>query len=372
MPLLVCVEDVGWWRGRDGSAHNRPFRTGMPRNHVPEDYAALADLGKALDMKILAGMVLCEWDRQNLLQNLPSATWMGRNWSVPFTDPDVMERAASIVRQSKSFVELAVHGLGHEFWDQGKMQRAEFHRADGSMRDPDEIHRHLSFYFQILEACDFNQTPWIFIPPALKHSFGRSGHGFQSILQEFGIRAVSLRFSRARLYAPPQTATLAWEDDVLLVERGKSEIPWHRAAAEPDFNFDRPVLALHWANILHPDPGRNRLVIDRWARYLTTGCAEKGMFPAADALSCFTQYCHYALSAITWKDEGYVMDVAWMDQVPVIFSDHPFCLKADGVGQAGLDISGAVLQTGSRAVEQGFLKLKVSPGIRQVRIRPRP
>nr|NJM03197.1 hypothetical protein [Desulfobacula sp.] len=78
MPLLVSIDDVGWWKGANGSGVNQPFRTGMPRDHVPEDYLALADLGRRLDMRLLAGFVLCEWDRGHILRNLPSSTWMGK------------------------------------------------------------------------------------------------------------------------------------------------------------------------------------------------------------------------------------------------------------------------------------------------------
>ncbi len=35
MPLLVTIDDTGWWLGQDGSAKGQPFRTGMPRVHAP-------------------------------------------------------------------------------------------------------------------------------------------------------------------------------------------------------------------------------------------------------------------------------------------------------------------------------------------------
>ncbi len=76
MPLLVTIDDTGWWLGQDGSAKGQPFRTGMPRVHGPGDYTALIALGRSLDMKIPAGFVLCEWDRTQLLREVPSATWM--------------------------------------------------------------------------------------------------------------------------------------------------------------------------------------------------------------------------------------------------------------------------------------------------------
>lgn len=42
MPLFVVLEDVGWRQGRDGSAGQEPYRTGMARRHCLADYEALA------------------------------------------------------------------------------------------------------------------------------------------------------------------------------------------------------------------------------------------------------------------------------------------------------------------------------------------
>ena len=80
MPIQVVIDDVGWWSGHDGSKNQEPYRTGILRNHVPADYSAIVKLGKALNIRPQAAMVLCEWDKENILRELPTATWMGKNW----------------------------------------------------------------------------------------------------------------------------------------------------------------------------------------------------------------------------------------------------------------------------------------------------
>ena len=371
MPFLISIEDVGWWKGTDGSALNQPFRTGMPRDHVPEDYLALAEFGRMMDMRVLAGFVLGEWDRGHILRQLPSSTWMGKNWTAPSVDLDQKIKAAEIIKNAENHIELALHGLGHEFWDQGVMQRSEFHDAGCKMRDPDEIRKHLSFFFKIMDQYGFGSRPKTFIPPALKHSFGDPDKGIQKILAEFGIESVTLMFSKARLYSRPQAGKAGWENDVLLVDRGESEIPWNRAAAEPEFKFDRPVMALHWANILHPDPGKNLRVIQKWADYLKTGCTKRGMLPVRDSNACFTQYCHYLMSDIKKADDGFSLDIRWMDKVPARLSGHPIYLKAEMPQGTGLDIFGAEPQPCLRPAEKPFLKLAVSGRERRIFIRPR-
>lgn len=371
MPLLVSIDDVGWWNGTDGSGVNQPFRTGMPRDHVPEDYLALADLGRLLDMRLLAGFVLCEWDGNHILRSLPSSTWMGKNWTGPGVDFEQKSKAAEIIKNAENHIEFGLHGLGHEFWDRGVMQRSEFHDAGCRMRDPDEIRNHLSFFFKIMDQYGFGPRPKTFIPPALKHSFGDPDQGIQKILAEFGIESVTLMFSKARLYSSPQAGKMAWENNVLLVDRGESEIPWNRVAAEPEFKFDRPVMALHWANLLHPDPRQNLPVIQQWADYIKTGSTKRGMLLVRDSGSCFTQYGHYLMSEIKRTNDGFSIDLGWMDKVPPRLAKNPVYLKLDMPRGMGLDIYGAEPQPCLRPAEHPFLKLAVSGQSRRIIIRPR-
>src|SRR5687767_12494907 len=79
-PIQIVMDDVGWWSGENGSARHEPYRTGIARNHVPADYQAIISLGRQLNMKPQAAMILCEWDKDNILRQVPSSTWMGGAW----------------------------------------------------------------------------------------------------------------------------------------------------------------------------------------------------------------------------------------------------------------------------------------------------
>jgi hypothetical protein len=107
MAIQVVIDDVGWWCSEDGSARGEPFRTSCPRNHVPADYRAIIELGRRLNMHPQAAMVLCEWDRTNLLRKLPSSTWMGdawdnARWQGPWREsPLVRSNAANALRRPR-------------------------------------------------------------------------------------------------------------------------------------------------------------------------------------------------------------------------------------------------------------------------------
>ena len=197
MPIFLVVEDVGWWQGTDGSAYNEPYRNGFTRRHCLEDYRALVRLAKRLKMRIALGMVLGEWDRRNLLKDVAGATWMGDSWDNRINQGPWLDEAALFLRENQNWLETACHGLCHEFWQDGRMERSEFHDPIGRMRPPDIIKSHLDAFAKLLEEYNLPGFPRIFLPPALLHSFGSGQDSMQAILHDYGIRYVITRFSRA-------------------------------------------------------------------------------------------------------------------------------------------------------------------------------
>jgi hypothetical protein len=341
MPLQVIVDDVGWWSGKDGSRINQPYRTGMSRDHVPEDYAALAEFGRKLHTKIMAGLVLCEWDKVNLLRKLPSSTWMGTQWSMAGHREDEKEKAAWIIRNARENIEIGLHGIGHEFWKNKKMQRAEFHNRQCEMRERDIIRKHLEYFFKLMEQYDLASRLSCFIPPAMKHSFGNGDEGFQKLLYEVGISYVATHFKKARLYSKPIHPKVTWECGVMLVDRGKHAPVWNDTNCDPVFSFDGPILPLHWPNILHHDPEKNSMVVDRWVKFIKTGAEKKGCVLSRNFRSCVTQFSYKMFSKIDKINNGYIVDLSWKKHIPLNLLEDVFFLKVEKPSEMGLKIFGA-------------------------------
>lgn len=362
MPLQVVVDDVGWWSGRDGSTFNQPFRTAMGRDHLPQDYGALVRLGKKLAMKILAGFVLCEWDRQGLLKHLPSATWMGRDWWVDWVNPEHLEQAGGIIKQAGPHMEIALHGVGHEFWTGPAMHRAEFHDQCSRMRAPDEIRRHLEFFFRIMDQHGLSPRPTTFIPPAMKHSFGNGDKGFQKLLREAGIRQVTACFQKARQLGAPRYPTVTWESGVTILDRGKGDVPWNAIASRPRFGFDRPLLVLHWANILHRDPDRNPWVVDAWVDFIQKGAQKHGVLLTTDTDACFTQYLYRVCSKISRTHNEFCIDLSWRHTLPCNALNGPLALRVNHPGSVAVRVAGARVT----AVGEGGCCSGAMPGLSSV------
>lgn len=310
MPLLVVVEDVGWWQGRDGSAVNEPYRTGMNRDHCLEDYRALLLLARHLRMRVQISMVLCEWDRSDGLRHVPTATWMGREWRNPCRRRETLDEAADFLRTAGNHLEIGLHGVGHEFWQDGRMERTEFHDPGGIMRPPGLVRQHLDAFAAIMDENGLGPFPRSFVPPALHHSFGNGDQSMQAILHEYGVRYVTTIFSRARHYTPPLHEKITWESDVLLVERHPALTPWNVQAATPSLPPEGPVASLHWKNLLHADPRRNEEVITRWGAFILACCREFNRMAAPDTAACWSQFAYHSLATIRPRGAGVEIDIA--------------------------------------------------------------
>lgn len=309
-PLYLVIEDVGWWRGEDGSPKGQPFRNRFCRDHCIADYEALCALSERLSMKIGIAMVLCEWDRDGCLGNVPGAIWPGK--------PDVhnsihLMEVAEYLNEHRSQLEIALHGLCHEFWQNGTMLRSEFHDASGAMRSPQLVRAHLDAFATLLNENSLGEFPELFVPPALNHSFGDGPDSMQSILHEYGIRFIITRFARARQFSPPIHHGITWEEGVIILERGEAPVPWSSVAASPPLQLAGPVVALHWGNLLHPDPQKNLDIITAWAdAVLATAHATKAII-ARDAASCVRQCAAHYLGEITVSGNGIHID---LDKLP--------------------------------------------------------
>ena len=309
MPLYLLVEDVGWWRGDDGSARRQPYRNNFCRRHCLADYEALTSLAKTLSMRIGLGMVLGEWDRSDLLRDVIGATWQGPDWCNAENRGPWLDRAAAYLNENRAHLEIALHGLCHEFWRDGVMERSEFHDQNGLMRPADIVRRHLEAYADLLAQNSLGDSPRLFVPPALNHSFGNGKESFQAILVEHGIRYVITRFARARQYAAPQHEMMCWEENVLLLERGESPVSWQAPATTPPGHIPGPVLPLHWGNLLHADPARNGEVVQGWAEAIGRAGNSISTVLARDVADCFRQAAACYLGRISTRQGSVEIDL---------------------------------------------------------------
>ncbi|MDX9895052.1 MAG: hypothetical protein RBS34_06395 [Desulfofustis sp.] len=341
LPLFVVVEDVGWWQGSDDSANNGPYRNSFPRYHCLADYEALVHLSELLSMRLAIAMVIGEWDRTNLLAGVRGATWMGDRWENSTNQGPWLDTAAAYLQSHEDHLELAVHGLCHEYWQNGRLCRSEFHDQSGMMRPPAIIASHLVAFRSLLQQNGFLRFPRLFVPPALFHSCGNGNDSIQCLLHSFGIEYVTTRFARCRHFSPPIHEKITWECGVTILERGVAPVPWKACAAAPEMIRDQPIVPLHWGNLLHGDPSQNLTVINRWAMLLLSEANGFMRIAAADSADCWCQAAVYYLARLQATPSGVSIDLS--DVPATLLAGQTIALKIKSTYPHTISYSGADL-----------------------------
>ena len=284
-------------------------------------------LAKQLNMRPLIAFVACEWDRYNILRKVPTATWMGTDWDNRHNAGPWLDQAAQTLNDHREHLEIGLHGVGHEYWDQGRRSRTEFHNTRGEMRPWGHIAAHLEAFEEILEQNGLGPLPKAFVPPGLNHSFGNGDRGIHRILNQHGICYVTTDLTKAKMIRPRQHPLMAWEAGVLIIERGIAPVPWHLIAASPQFAFDRPVLSLHWANLLDEDIQRNLDVVQRWIDFLKNRLDPMAQMLSPDTATCWSQFAYRSLSRIRQTGDGMEIDIRALHEIPKKILKKQFFIK---------------------------------------------
>jgi hypothetical protein len=268
LSIQIVIDDVGWWTGKNSSKENGPFRTGIERNHQPLDYEAIAELGKQLGMRPQAAFIISEWDQTDCLKTIPDATHMGKQWSNPWKSSSFLEEAAAIVRNESCYIELVLHGIGHEYWGTGVLDRAEWHDKNGNMRPRENVLEHLRTFAALLKENNLGPFPESFVPTAFHHRFGNTEDGFSEILNQFGVKYMSTPFQVMHKSKQPESEFFGIDGSLITVNRGKDLCKWDMIDPVVSGEIDGPICGMHWPNLLHLNPERNGEVVRRWVELL--------------------------------------------------------------------------------------------------------
>jgi len=326
------MDDVGWWSGEDSHLSNEPFRTGISRNHCVNDYTAIAELAKMTGTRIQAGFVLCEWDRENILRNVPSSTWMGGDWDNSKHQGPWLDEAADVIIKNRPHIEIALHAIGHEYWKHpGPFSRAEWADMDGVMRPASDIVAHTEAFRKIMEQNSLGDFPTSFVPSAFKHCFGAEENGITPILKSYGINFISNPFDATVWEKAPEDPAFGIDGGIPFVNRGRGLISWKVIDASPEgIYWDGPICGLHWPNILNPVPEENSLTVECWADYLNKNYVRsKDRVMAKDSIDCWTQLLCSKKLPISLTDSAAVLDFSKLNAGRYPYLGKTFRIKTD-------------------------------------------
>jgi hypothetical protein len=303
LPIQVVMDDVGWWSGKDGSAYNEPFRTGINRNHVIADYKAIVELGKSLGIRPQAATVLCEWDKNNILRDVPHSNWMGKKWDNSKWVGPWLEEAADVFNNNKEHIELSMHGLAHEWWEGRIMSRAEWANSEtGVMRQEEVVDRHIDAFVGIMHQNGLYEAPKSFIPTNFSHTFGVSkgrAKSMAQMLKKHGFTYINTPYSYGfHNVESVQNDLFGIDSGVLTVNRGEDILDWNIISTMPEGKISGSTCGMHWPNLLHIDPKRNSEIVQGWIKILKSYQEKPDYMLAKNSVYFQKQLVHHAASEI--------------------------------------------------------------------------
>lgn len=330
LPIQVVIDDVGWWSGKDGSLYQEPYRTGINRNHVIADYKAIIDLGKALGIRPQAATVLGEWDRENILRNVPHSTWMGEKWDNSKWVGPWLEETADLISTNQTHYEITVHGLGHEWWTNGKFTRAEWADDKGIMRPKEILEQHLDAYEAIMFQNKLGELPKSFVPNAFKHSFGiTEGNDISlaELLKKRGFTYINTPFESMFNNEAAQYNFFGVDSGIMTVDRGSDIFDWNVIGVKPEGIINGPTCGLHWPNLLHEDPERNSETVQAWVELLAPYDKNQETLLAKNSLLFQKQLAHHIASKIEVKDGSVNMDFSDTLKLGTVLPNNELTVK---------------------------------------------
>ncbi|MEC7771759.1 MAG: hypothetical protein VX798_11285 [Bacteroidota bacterium] len=312
LPIQIVIDDVGWWSGKDGHRLQQPYRTGINRNHVPADYRAIVDLGRKLGVRPQAATILCEWDRENILKDVPTITWMREKWNNRKWVGPWLDEASDIIRNNQDHYELTIHGVGHEYWNGENMTRAEWADSSGTMRPLDQVELHLDCFEKILDQNHLGPFPTSFVPTAFLHGFGMTGNhqiSMAGVLKKRGVNYINTPFSNMFNAKGVQFGSFGIDADVLTVDRGDDVLAWDDIGKRPSGTLTGPTCGLHWPNLLNEDPNRNAEIVDAWVNFLKPYDSNPETLLAKNSALFRTQLIHQVCTKAQIIENKIVLDL---------------------------------------------------------------
>jgi len=209
---------------------------------------------------------------------------------------DEAAAVAAMFNDNPSYIEPTLHAVGHEYWTNGQMSRAEWYDRQGFMRD--DTQRHLDAFLGIYSDAGFRQPLESYIPAAFLHRFGDDGKGLAGILKQAGIRHISTPYKTMFHSRPTEYPLFGVEDGLMTVDRGHDLAPWHAIGPSPSGHVAGPICGLHWPNLLHQDPSRSAEVVDRWVNLLTPYDSMPDRTLSGNTRDCWTQLAHHSTVSV--------------------------------------------------------------------------
>jgi hypothetical protein len=293
-----------------------------------------------------------EWDTQNILRKVPHSTWMGEKWDNSQWVGPWLKEASDLINANPEHFEITVHGLGHEWWDDGKFTRAEWADDEGIMRPKEILEQHLDAYAEIMQQNNLGELPKSFVPNAFRHSFGLTkGNNISlaELIKSRGFTYINTPFSSMFNREGAQYELFGVDSGVMTVDRGSDLLDWDVIGTKPEGVIKGSTCGLHWPNLLHEDPEKNSEIVEAWVALLAPYNDKQNTMLAKNSLIFQKQLAHYEATKMEVKEDEIKLDFTDLRNLGTVVSNDELTVKISS--NKALNFTSDTIAINSVAVE---------------------
>lgn len=343
--IQIIADDFGWHNGRDERASGKPSRSGLPRDHAPEDYRILNELGRAIDMKILTPFVIGEWDKDNLLRNVKYATYNEKGWNRAAEIDMRMAEKYFEAAEGSEYIEYAYHALMHGYYRNDKqICETEYSRP---LYDPvtdthdrscfeyipeDEMQAYIDLFFRIYDSWGFQKKIRAFVSPCSIHTPPEKTYDFARILKQNNFIHWANHWSLLK-------DTTAVFDGVTFLQKN-AVVGWEQYDVDPLMLKDHctnalfssegricPACGYHWTNFLRLNPLDNMERLNDWVKYFRRQGSIYGQMLSRDIAFASSQAVYSRFGEVHMEGNRCIIDLTNVDAQNALALQDTFYLS---------------------------------------------
>ena len=324
----LTLDDLAWHNGRDLRSIKHGSRSGIPRDHVVEDYKIVNELGKALDQKILCKLCLADWDKDNVLRGEVGVVNDPYTWNRAEEMDMEYAKACFTEMENSPSIEYAVHTVLHgRYGEDGNLvsQKEIFVNDDEPERvkptTPEDFGHRLDLFFKIYNSWGFDQELRVFGSPCGIPEYITYDQllPLNEELYKRGIRywhsGWANHLSDSELFAPCR----------YVGRNGEGRAPWNAFDVDPDFLPDaigedtdiEGSVVWHWTNLLRYHPQKNLENLDKWVAYCKRQASKFGAMMSRDFVFSANQQLYHRFARLSVEGDVCSVDLTDLLSKPV-------------------------------------------------------
>ncbi|MFC2106724.1 hypothetical protein ACFLRY_00165 [Bacteroidota bacterium] len=308
-PFSIVVDDMGWMEGSDLSDKNGPYRLGFDRILERRDYRPFIAIGEKLGIRFQGSFIISEFDKENILANYPGTTEFGTKWDNSSRNIDSLNGIMDYIKKNAAYLEFGIHGIRHEFWDNGIAKRAEWYDMFGGKPWQDsDITNHINCFKAIMNQYGINKEngqsfPESFVPTAYAFYWNpEEDNSTAAFMSKMGVKYANTDMRFIEHQNPPMLKGGGIDHGVHFLHRRQYGNDWNEIAKLPDANFERfetdPIEA-HWTNFLSEKTSEQDSLNNAWILYLKRIQKSKSHYLAKNTEQLHSQWFYKKYSKIT-------------------------------------------------------------------------